>query len=265
MLGGLGIGLVLASIVATAWVRDPSALDLLEGAPSASGAGASAPGVPGSAGSGTEVAPARDRATDDELAQANGKDAVGALAARYPSDAKVAKKLLAALLEDPQSLAQAVAQAKHLVELDAGAAHDELVKRAATKGASGPAVVADAAFELLTKMGPDGADTVFDLATGGAAVPAGVRERATKALADPQMRDAMSPALHVAADLKKATPCERRALLPAAEKDGDRRALPYLEPLMATKGCGFLSLGDCYGCFGNRSELTRTIGAIKAR
>ncbi len=269
LFAGVGLVLVMVSIVATASLRDPKSLDLLE----ASAGTTSAPGSPQGAGpsgaaSGSPDAPSEPSplAPTTDLEKASDAPALEKLREQYPRDPKVARKLLVAYSDDARALPQAVAIAKALLELDTEACHDDAVKRTLLRGAGGAPTAAETAFEVMsTSMGSDGPDLLWELATGGAAVSAPTRDRAMKLLADPKVRELASPAVRVAFDLKKGTPCERRALLAAAERDGDKRSLPYLEPLVVTKGCGFLGIGDCYGCFGNRTELVKTISAIKSR
>ncbi len=74
-------------------------------------------------------------------------------------------------------------------------------------------------------------------------------DRAMQALSDEAVRDKASPALSVALDLQQARGCAaHKKLLSRAAKDADARSDPYLRRLLATKGCGFLGLGDCYSC-----------------
>lgn len=270
LLGGAGLGLVVLTIVAAASLRDPKSLDVLETVPGAIASPTASSGSPG--GSGSSSGPAVVAEPENELAPSAilertiGVADLEKLADSYPKDPKVLRKLLLAYTDDPHNLPQAVPVAARVLSLDPEASRDEVVKKTIMRGASGPPSVSQVAFEAMQSgMGADGPDLLFDILTAGPSVAQAVRDRASKALADPKVRAEMSPALRIAFDLKKAGACERKGLLPVATQDGDRRSLQYLEPLVVTKGCGFLGMGDCYGCFGNRTELTKTIAAIKAR
>ena len=272
LLGGLGLGLITLSVVLAASLRDPKSLDALEdvGALSdtANGAGRGSPGVPGVSPSTAVSAdkPEVELAPSSLLEAAKGVPELEPLAEKYPNDAKVQRKLLLAYSDDQHALPQAVPVARRLLRLDPGSAQDEVVRGTILRGASGPPSVAETAFEAMqTAMGSSGADLLWNIVTAGPTIAQAVKERALKALTDPRVRDAMTPQLKVAIDLRSAAACQRKPLLAAAEKDGDKRSLPSLEPLMARRGCGVFSLGDCYGCFGERTELIRTINAIKAR
>jgi hypothetical protein len=75
-----------------------------------------------------------------------------------------------------------------------------------------------------------------------------------------------TPALHIAIELKKVEGCARKPLIPTAEKDGDKRSLPFLQQLVPVhKGCGIFGLQPCGDCFGDRSDIQKAIAAITAR
>jgi hypothetical protein len=122
------------------------------------------------------------------------------------------------------------------------------------------------AFELMEEgMGPAGPDLLFTLATTQA-TPKATKDRADRALGTEPVRNLASPSLRIALDLRGTkSSCDRKKLFPRARDEGDARSLPYLTPLLATSGCGFLGTGDCLKCLGGRQDLREAIGAIQAR
>ncbi len=124
----------------------------------------------------------------------------------------------------------------------------------------------DAAFAVIeTRMGSAGADLLYDLAYGGG-VPRSTMNKARASLASPEVRPHASPALAVTLDLRNTSGCEaRHALLPRAREVGDARTVATLRPLLATRGCGFLGLNDCFHCMHHDGSLASTIDAIELR
>lgn len=120
----------------------------------------------------------------------------------------------------------------------------------------------DGALQILsTTAGEPGFDVLVSIAGGSS--PA--RQRAIELTKDPKVQaNASKPSL-ILVKLRDASPCGRAPLLAEAATDADVRALPLLTPMMAKKGCGFLSLSDCYTCMGTRSELTKAINDINKR
>jgi hypothetical protein len=96
----------------------------------------------------------------------------------------------------------------------------------AEKSVGKDAAVADRVFELLSEeMGSAGVDVLYRLHTGKGE-PA---ERASKLLADEEVRGRGSPALRVAYELAQAKDCEQVVrLIDRAEREGDTRALDAL-------------------------------------
>ncbi len=270
-LGGLGLGVITLSVVLAASLRDPKSLDALESdgsvvAPGATGSASSLGAGPSAGSSATVETPPVELSPTNLLDAAKTGPELEKLAETFPRDPKVQRKLLLAYSDDPHALPQAVPVARRLLELDPTSAQDEAVRRIIFRGASGPPSIADTAFEAMQSgMGTSGADLLWDIASGGPTIAQAVKERALKTLADPKVRETMTPELKIAVDLKSASACQRKPLLLVAEKDADKRSLPFLEPLSVRRGCGVFNLGDCYECFGARTELTRTITAIRAR
>ena len=273
LLGGIGLMAIVAAVAVTAALRDPKSLEGDgELAPSSSPSAKSAAQHPGDspraeAGASAEpIAPEPQLAPVAVLDRTTGVADLEKLADQFPNDPKLTRKLLLAYADDPKYLAKSVGAARRMLAISPEAAKDEAVRQTITRGVSGPPSVSESAFESLqTSMGSAGGDILYDVASAPS-VAQGVRDRAWKALKeDAKLREAMTPALRVAVDLKAATGCQRKSLFPAAEKEGDRRSLAYLEPLQARRGCGVFNLGDCYDCLGSRADLTKAIAAIKAR
>ena len=163
--------------------------------------------------------------------------------------------------------ADAMRAVAKLVGLNERAADEDEVVDAITAAAQGPAESADAAFSLLqdSGLGAKGADILYDLSITKGLSPRTLT-RVKQTLAKQEIKSRMSPALQVVIDLKNASGCEaKRAVLPRAKESGDARALVALRGMMAAKGCGFLGLGDCWGCLRRDGALGATITAIEER
>ncbi len=114
-------------------------------------------------------------------------------------------------------------------------------------------------------LGSKGPDVLYDLSTTKGLTPKTLT-RVKQTLAKAEVKSRMSPALAVALDLRNATGCEaKRALLPRAKDQGDARVLGTLRTYLAPRGCGFLSLADCWPCMRRDNALGATIAAIEER
>ncbi len=157
--------------------------------------------------------------------------------------------------------------AQRVLELDATlATHADVLAAldasASVKHVGDGKAVSDGALQILsTASKSPGFDLLLRIASGTS--PA--RQRALELTKDPQVQANASKASLVLVQLRDASPCGRAAHLEAAAADADARALPLLTPMMAKKGCGFLSLSDCYSCMGTRAELTKAINEITKR
>ena len=123
----------------------------------------------------------------------------------------------------------------------------------------------DAAFALLEsgKMGPPGAEMLYDLAYGPAN---GAQARARRAIANPEVASHASPALEIAIGLRVAKTCEaRRDLLDRAAVEGDARVLAILDGYKSKGGCGFLGMKDCNACLRKGDALQTATEKLRAR
>ena len=94
-----------------------------------------------------------------------------------------------------------------------------------------------------------------------------LRTRAGKVLTKPEVRARASKAMQALIDLN-VTPasCEtRRSGVELALEAGDKRAVPLLQRLSSKKGCGFLSMQDCWGCLRRDGSLAEAIKAAEKR
>jgi hypothetical protein len=128
----------------------------------------------------------------------------------------------------------------------------------------------DTAREALATMtqlqSPIGADLLYEVWTG-TATKNDTTELARTLVYSTDVRPKATPALSVALQLRLAETCEEfRTVLPAALKDGDRRALHLLTKLTSKRGCGPKKTEDCFACLREQpDELTATINAVKSR
>ena len=132
----------------------------------------------------------------------------------------------------------------------------------------------EAAFRLASHhLGASGLDAVWDFwaATRGkqdAAITAR-RTRARAFLDDSSVRDHASRELKLVFDLERAESKKRcgdaKAGLTKVLEYGDERLSPVLDRFASTRGCGFMSLGDCWGCLRSGKELAKARESVKER
>jgi len=104
-----------------------------------------------------------------------------------------------------------------------------------------------AAEVVITLPGTLGGDLLWETISGKTKNE--TAQLAEDLLATKAVRDKASPAVLVAADLKRADGCEpAKGLLPKIAEQGDRRMLPLLAKLVSKRGCGPAKLDDCYEC-----------------
>jgi serine/threonine-protein kinase len=124
-----------------------------------------------------------------------------------------------------------------------------------------------AAFALLEsgKMGPQGADFLYDLAYGASASGA-TQAHARHALAHEDATKRASTELRIALDLRNAKDCEaKKSMLDRAATEGDARALTIMETFSGKNGCGFLGMRDCNACMHKDDALARATEKLRAR
>lgn len=212
--------------------------------------------------------PRKTNATDEEITGAADLAAAEALAKRYPTDTKAALNVVRAAFVGKQ-YARAVQELDALAAKDPRAAAQPEIRAGLREAAVGPAV--DEAFVLLAspKLGPDGADVLYDLASGKDTPPA-AQKRAEGLLSEQAVRERASPALRIALDLRATATmatkpaCEARAkLLPVAKEKGDARAVPFVKPLTVPR-CGYFHNQSCHPCLA-KSDLPGTLAALESR
>jgi serine/threonine-protein kinase len=120
--------------------------------------------------------------------------------------------------------------------------------------------------QLERHMGQPGLDDLYDIAYGGGKrVQTSTRDRARKALREPDVRALMSPALAVTVDVLSAGhSCKVKELFPRAQSDGDARTVAALKPLAARLPAGLFGINDGLACI-HEGSLGKTIAAIEAR
>ena len=153
------------------------------------------------------------------------------------------------------------------LRLDPSLNADQQLQRDLRRALDDPRVQAQA-LELCKKsLGSVGPDLLHDLwdAHRRDSKTKSYADRAMQVLSEQSVRDQASPALSVALDLQQARGCAaHKKLLPRAAKYADARSDPYLRRLLATKGCGFLGLGDCYSCVRGDPNLRPALDRARA-
>jgi serine/threonine-protein kinase len=186
--------------------------------------------------------PEEERSVEEWSALARGHAAIG----QYAASLKAYEKVLSLepkLGQDPRLLA------------DLRAAADA------------PATAATA-LPLAAKLGATGADLVYDVwsANRRNKANAEVAKLAKSQLESDALRAQASPALLIALDLGKSNSCgSYKKLLPRAVEHADARSVSSLKALTASRGCGFLGLGDCYGCLRGSKDLAAALKSAPTR
>ncbi len=184
---------------------------------------------------------------------------------RSPDDDPLVQRAKVQTLHASGDDTEAMKVLARVLELDPTAAGDSSLSELARSVAQGPAPASDAAFALLEgPFGEDGFDLLLEMSQASSPSPA--RTRAAASVQKPEVRAHASSAAKVVLDLRAAKSCQaKRDVLPSAKEAGDARVLGSLRGLRVRRGCGFLSLGDCYPCLHRDRALEDAISAIEAR
>ncbi|MBI5534927.1 MAG: protein kinase [Deltaproteobacteria bacterium] len=225
--------------------------------------------VPGASASGSSSAPvsqAPTKATDEQIkeASAKGPEAVEQLIARFPKDTDLLKVLGRSYMAANQP-DKALETYKTLLAADPKASEEIELGQNVVLACQNEAT-SDAAYAMLeSDMAARGPDLLYWLAYESKAASKYML-KAARSLAKKDVRERATPALQIALELRAATSCEGKyKLLERARTDGDKRSLLLLQPLFHTKGCGFLSMGDCWKCMRRGPALANAVKEIEAR
>jgi hypothetical protein len=161
------------------------------------------------------------------------------------------------------ALNQALPALEHLIEIDPDVAKDahsdivDLAQRIMGLKGSEP----DQVYEILvTKMGTDGIDILYEMVTTKGGSDAAVYSK--KLLDRPDILARGSPAVQVAYKLREAKSCDEiRALFGDIREHGDGRSLGQLY-LIGKRRCSRYG-GAC--CLENDKDLDTTIKAVQAK
>jgi len=194
-----------------------------------------------------------------------------AVAARARLDGKAPETLSASELlsladvrvEREREAARAV---QRKVQENPALAKDKAVQTELLRLAADGDTARDALATMTQLPAPIGADLLYEVWTG-TAIKNDSTELARTLLYSTDVRPKATAALSVALQLRVAETCEQfRTVLPAALKDGDRRALHLLTKLTNKRGCGPKKTDDCFACLREQpDELAATINAVKSR
>jgi serine/threonine-protein kinase len=193
-----------------------------------------------------DALPAAEKTSDVRRAYAHGLCVTGELAACV-AEYKAGLLAFPALARDRTLLADVRRAAEHAT------AHEDAMRLAAHQ------------------LGGPGLDVLWDVwsATKGKKESEAVTRRARQFLDDSAVRAHASRELTLVFDLERAEKRKRcadvKALLPKAIEYGDARLTPLFERLAPSRGCGFMSLGDCWSCVRGTKALESARSAAKAR
>jgi eukaryotic-like serine/threonine-protein kinase len=252
MLAALGGGVVLFVVTVVVLVHGASHSATREDAPSASAAVA--------------VAPPPALSAMMARAASGDRDAIAALRKRPDATRSALEwRALGRGYAKLEMFSASVAAYARAAALDPKLASDRIllddVRRAALRSNSD-----DAALKLCAGgLGSSGIDLLYDLSTSSERADRAVTERAKKLLDEDAVRARASPALAVVLDLKHARGCSAyKKILPDAASNADARSLTTLRRLTASRGCGFLGLGDCFSCLRGDPALSDAIHRAEA-
>ncbi len=168
-------------------------------------------------------------------------------------------------------LAACVAKYRDGVTRRPSLAKDPIVLADVRKAAQLPDAHRDALELAALHLWAPGVDIVYDVwaSTKGDKTSEDVNKRARDFVEDGSIRAKASPELKIALDLQRALKKQDCATakksVKAAGESGDVRAVPYLEQLRNTRGCGLLGLGDCWSCLRGSVNVTEAIESAKKR
>lgn len=209
---------------------------------------------------------AADRAPDDELARAkhDGTEALTALQARFPKDPRVLKPLALDLAKEPERASEMLRVLDTLFTVAPDETQDQELGTAMRAVVLVPAM-AQRAIDLMQRMGPQGAEMLFDLVLKEPEL----RARARAALETAEVQRTLTPALKIAYDLQTAPSCAaREELLPQAVRDGDERTITVLTMATAKtiRGCGPKKKLPCPAlCAAQTAAFDQAMQQIKTR
>ncbi len=200
--------------------------------------------------------------SDDEIRRAadEGPAALQALAEKHPSNARILRELTLVAASNGPSVASLEAFEK-LLALEPEAADDAKLRKVWLDAFESQSPFSATAAAMLERaFGGPGVDLLLERS----AQPGANKARIAEWLAKPTVVANALPAAKVVLDLKSARSCEaKHAALERAKEVGDRRALPYIRPLTAGRGCGFLGVSDCWPCLRRDNILRDTLAALE--
>jgi serine/threonine-protein kinase len=227
------------------------------------------------AGEASVVVPANDstapvlaeRASEQTLAEASaqGRDALRALAQRYPRDPEVLKALFMVLASRTDTFDESLEKAKSMLEVAPALSLDREVRFVVTRATERGGRTAELAFAVLSgSMGYTGADLLYDLLLRKPELEL----RTKQALRDARRQNHVSPALAMAYDLRFAPTCAARlTLLSRASEVGDDRSISVLSSLASKpQGCRRTRYRPCRPkCDAESGQFWQTVNRISQR
>jgi serine/threonine-protein kinase len=234
-------------------------------------ASVSEPAVEASAAAPVSDAPAAtvlaERASEQTLIEASrqGRDALRALAERYPRDPEVLKALFLSLASKTDTFDESLQHAKRMLEVAPALSLDREVRFVITRATERGGKTAELAFDVLSgSMGYTGADLLYDLMLRRPEL----ETRTKQALRDARKQNHVSPALAMAFDLRFAATCAARLpLLPRAAEVGDDRSISVLSSLASKpQGCRRTRYRPCRPkCDAESGQFWQTVNRINQR
>src|ERR1700753_1401568 len=115
-------------------------------------------------------------------------------------------------------------------------------------------------------LGAPGADILYEVSVANATPKNDAPQQAKSLLERAEVRGHLPKELSLGLELRHAKLCEDvKKLLPRAIDDADERSVRPLTAFTSRRGCGFLSLGDCYSCLRKGEDLANALSAAEGR
>jgi len=121
------------------------------------------------------------------------------------------------------------------------------------------------------QLGGKGLDLLWDVwsSTRQKSDLSAINRRVRQFLDDSAVREHATRELSLVFELERAEKRKRcrdaKSALPKILEYGDERLVPILDHMKATRGCGFVGLGDCWGCLRGNKELPQAREAASGR
>jgi hypothetical protein len=154
---------------------------------------------------------------------------------------------------------------QHALAQDPAVARDRVLLSDVRRAVDDEAAQSRALDLAAGSLGEGGVDVLFDV-WASTSEKTDTTALAKSILDREETRKKASRALRVALELRRTTRCDEvKRLVSDALEVGDERAFRPLNQLNTRRGCGFLSLRDCYPCLRKDESLADALKAVQQK